>query len=570
MESKNKRLHGLDAYRAILMILGVVLHTALLYELGGIIGSIHSFRMPAFYLLSGYFGALLFYKMEFLKMVKNRIKRVFFPFFVFVFLFFPINTFVWTYLDSFNRGVVNPLEYSLNFTIKGNLLPTDTMHFWFLYYLIFVIFIVLIVVLCFERFSYSFPNLKMRLKGIFEGQWSFMFLIGALNFFWSVLFSWAGIPTDTSWVPNFIIILYYTLFYSLGWLIYTSKVDLSLFKKNAWYILVLGLFCSLFHGSFDHLFTDYDDKKGILLQWDKVFWFLVKNMVLSMALVCWVRGLLGIFLKYCSSGSKVWRYISDSSYWIFIVHITICPLTFILLANWTAPIFLKFLISALLVFFVCLISYDGFIRSTFVGAFLNGRIYPSFNKLISLILCFLIGGGTFYLFQNPLDVLKRPSPWAYGKKPTELLIKKKVVYPYVKKNISLSGASLLRCAKVDDYVICPDGLNFKDAKKACGSLGGKMATFDKLETYQRVMEWLPSLLKRRVWLAITDSKSEGTWLWPNGEVLDFEFWISNEPNNWGKGEDCAEIQLWKKRPGWNDLACDAKLAFICDLKDSPK
>jgi len=46
--------------------------------------------------------------------------------------------------------------------------------------------------------------------------------------------------------------------------------------------------------------------------------------------------------------------------------------------------------------------------------------------------------------------------------------------------------------------------------------------------------------------------------------------MSNEPNNWGKGEDCAEIQLWKKKPGWNDLPCDSKLAFICDFKDGPK
>ncbi len=570
MEKENKRHHGLDAYRAILMILGVVLHTAVIYGLKNIIDSIHTFRMPAFFLLSGYFGALLLCKYDFIKMIKNRVKRVLIPCFVLIFVFFPINTFIWSFLDSFNRGSIDPLNDSLQFTVKNPFLPTDTMHFWFLYFLIFIIFIVVFITFLMKHLSYSAPKFQNKLKTILEGPWSFMIFTGVSNFLWFILLRWGQIPTDTRWMPNLIIIFYYTFFYSLGWFIYNLEVDLSSFKKNAWIILFVGVLCSIYHSSFDHLFIDYDNEKGMILQWEKVCWFLIKVFLGSISLVCWVRGLLGVFLKYCSKDNKVWRYISDSSYWVFIIHITICPPAYLLLTNWDAPIIFKFIISTILVFFICLFTYDGFVRSTFIGKFLNGRSYPSFKKRTGLFMFFIFAGAVIFFFKNPPPVLERPSPWAQKKNPIELLPRKDVLYPFFKNKESLKGISFLRCAKVEEYLICPDGLIFEDAKKACVLQGGKITSFDSKEKYKDVMKWLPKILKRRIWLAVTDSKKEGVWLWPDKKPLAFDYWIANQPDNWGKGENCAEIHLWRETPRWNDISCDSKLAYICDLKANKK
>ena len=68
---KVNRLHSLDAMRGILMLLGVYFHLAFNYrtsEKNGhiffdwLIGQTHYFRMPAFFILAGFFGALLFYR----------------------------------------------------------------------------------------------------------------------------------------------------------------------------------------------------------------------------------------------------------------------------------------------------------------------------------------------------------------------------------------------------------------------------------------------------------------------------------------------------------------------------
>jgi hypothetical protein len=72
-QSSTSRLHYLDAMRSVLMLLGVVLHSARPYDsrewqvkdvdtlpmLDGLVEAIHLFRMPAFFVVAGYFAMFL-------------------------------------------------------------------------------------------------------------------------------------------------------------------------------------------------------------------------------------------------------------------------------------------------------------------------------------------------------------------------------------------------------------------------------------------------------------------------------------------------------------------------------
>ena len=87
------RRHDLDALRAIAMLLGIVLHAALsfapipwtvrdsqqsdLYYL--LFACIHGFRMPLFFMLSGFFTAMLWRKRGLAKLIKHRLKRILLP-----------------------------------------------------------------------------------------------------------------------------------------------------------------------------------------------------------------------------------------------------------------------------------------------------------------------------------------------------------------------------------------------------------------------------------------------------------------------------------------------------------
>lgn len=90
--SANRR-HDLDALRAIAMLLGIVLHAALsfgsipwtvtdvqqseFYDV--LFACIHGFRMPLFFMLSGFFTAMLWRKRGLGSLLKHRFKRIFLP-----------------------------------------------------------------------------------------------------------------------------------------------------------------------------------------------------------------------------------------------------------------------------------------------------------------------------------------------------------------------------------------------------------------------------------------------------------------------------------------------------------
>lgn len=53
----------------------------------------------------------------------------------------------------------------------------------------------------------------------------------------------------------------------------------------------------------------------------------------------------------------------------------------------------------------------------------------------------------------------------------------------------------------------------------------------------------------RTWTGFTDEQTEGLWQWVTGESVLYTRWAYGEPNNWGSGEDYAEMDYegW-----WND------------------
>ena len=87
------RRHDLDALRAFAMLLGIALHVALSFAGGPwmvqdsrtsgvfhvLISAVHGFRMPLFFVLSGFFTAMLWRRRGLRALVKHRFKRVFLP-----------------------------------------------------------------------------------------------------------------------------------------------------------------------------------------------------------------------------------------------------------------------------------------------------------------------------------------------------------------------------------------------------------------------------------------------------------------------------------------------------------
>ena len=89
-----------------------------------------------------------------------------------------------------------------------------------------------------------------------------------------------------------------------------------------------------------------------------------------------VFGALGFFQRFCQRYSAGWRYVADSSYWVYLVHIPLIPILQILIFRWPLSSWIKFPVVVVVSFVLLYLSYHFLVRSTFIGKSLNGRKYP--------------------------------------------------------------------------------------------------------------------------------------------------------------------------------------------------
>jgi glucans biosynthesis protein C len=91
---------------------------------------------------------------------------------------------------------------------------------------------------------------------------------------------------------------------------------------------------------------------------------------------CWVLGLTGAALTGCAAPSARWRYLSDASYWMYLVHVPIVWALQAWMMRWPLHWTVKFALILGVAGSLLLASYHYLVRSTFLGKLLNGRKYP--------------------------------------------------------------------------------------------------------------------------------------------------------------------------------------------------
>ena len=386
-DNRTERLHGLDSLRAIMMLLGLVLHSAITY--GTIpygeawplkdpdttnimfdlsVVYIHTFRMPVFFIIAGFFGALLFYERSPRKMLNNRIKRIVFSFIVFVILLWPFVVFAIVFSTAAFAGEAAPLAKALAvFNSPLILIPGDTMHLWFLYYLIYFSFAGWL----FGRFQIKFSGVSDKMQKAYQFMMRSSLLrpliFAAITFVGLRIAGLSWMEKTGGFIPALKPIILYFIFYLFGWLLYGSKHLLNGLNRRAWLIFAAANFMFLV--------------KIVLSQTAGIT---IMAAVNSLTTWLFIFSIMGLFLRYFNRHSKSMRYISDSSYWIYLLHLPFTAFFPAFLVGTGLPVIVKFLLVTGITTIICVVSYGFFIRGSFVGKFLNGRKYPVIQKQHSL------------------------------------------------------------------------------------------------------------------------------------------------------------------------------------------
>lgn len=376
---RTERLHALDSLRAIMMLLGVVLHSVITY-IGGdpydawpirdpnnfnrnlewVNAFIHVFRMPIFMVVAGFFAALLFYERGTRQMFKNRMSRLTYPFIVFLLiLFIPVSGGM-SYNESVFASNANAFSETIaQYTTLSSYIPTRTVHLWFLYYLIMFSLVSFLLGLIFKKLPKASQFIHITFHTVFKHSMLRLIVFTFLTIIILLFMDRYWVKTSTSLTPDFYTFIFYFFFYMFGWVLFKSKSLLNSFTKNDWLFTILGT--AIFTWYF---FTDTSAMD---------LWVIMTIRSLS----CWLLlfGITGLFIRFGSNHSARMRYISDSSYWVYLLHL---PLTIIipaLIADWNIPGVLKFLFVTITTGIICFVTYHYFVRNTFIGEFLNGRKY---------------------------------------------------------------------------------------------------------------------------------------------------------------------------------------------------
>ena len=100
-------------------------------------------------------------------------------------------------------------------------------------------------------------------------------------------------------------------------------------------------------------------------------------MIVVKSLMVWlfIFGITGLIIRYGSKHSATMRYVSDSSYWVYLVHLTFTGFIPSFIVKWPISATLKFLLVLIGTGVICFVSYHYFVRGSFIGKFLNGRKY---------------------------------------------------------------------------------------------------------------------------------------------------------------------------------------------------
>ncbi|XP_037021657.2 pulmonary surfactant-associated protein D-like isoform X1 [Artibeus jamaicensis] len=103
--------------------------------------------------------------------------------------------------------------------------------------------------------------------------------------------------------------------------------------------------------------------------------------------------------------------------------------------------------------------------------------------------------------------------------------------------------------------------SFQDAQQICRQAGGQLPS-PRSAAENGALQQLVSAHNKAAFLSMTDSQTEGKFVYPTGESLVYSNWNSGEPNNSGGEEDCVEIYDNGK---WNDKSCGERRLVICEF-----
>lgn len=370
------RLHALDSLRATMMWLGIVLHVAFLHVAGPtalpwrderrtlvadmLVTFIHAFRMPVFFILAGFFVALLAQRLGALGMLRHRLRRLALPFAV----FWPA---LW-YASGFAAlAFLNRIVHG-RWGLDASVVPAhlaggapNTMHLWFLWMLIWYCVATALVLRLRGRWLAAGLQRAGRCLALLGSRWWGFVLLALPLAVIGTPHPGGFLPVTGSFLPPPPEWLHHGLFFAFGFALFAHQGELFAAYRRHWLALaVAGLAFFLL-------------AVGLLHRHAHAF-------LVAYAYNCagwlWSFAWIGLALRWLEARRGWLAWMAESAYWVYLVHMPLTLLFGAVLFGLPWPAGVKIVANIAATTAVCLGTYACVVRRGWIGVLLNGRRHP--------------------------------------------------------------------------------------------------------------------------------------------------------------------------------------------------
>jgi len=376
------RLHSLDSLRAAMMLLGICLHSAMTYMTVSVAVwpfrdrsqspicdlltlFIHAFRMPLFFVLAGFFAAMVHDRAGRTGFLRQRAKRILLPLVVaWLVVFAPTNAGMVYGINAYGPDPWNVVE--AYFRSGEFLKPLRTLHLWFLYYLLYfyVIATALATVVPYVVGSAARARFEKLFRSV-AGSPLRPLPLAALTCATLYFMNSGALETSGTLLVPPASLIAYSVFFGFGWFL-LGHADLIVgFRRYAWTQVWVAMALLPVNAKYTmetmHALPRYDVGAHALA-------------ITTGSLIVWllIFGCIGLAIRYFSADNKRLRYLADASYWMYLVHLPVVVWLQVALVPWQAPGFVKFAVVTAATTAITLWSYQLLVRHSFVATVLNG------------------------------------------------------------------------------------------------------------------------------------------------------------------------------------------------------
>lgn len=187
------------------------------------------------------------------------------------------------------------------------------------------------------------------------------------QWYMGLVFPSFGPDTSTGLLPMPHVLLYYAIFFGFGAIYYDCDDVRGRVGRFWWLTLPFALFVVLPLGlAFSFGSDDFGSRIDEPLH---------RPIAVALQVAyAWLMtfGLMGLFRKILSRERRAMRYLSDSSYWLYLAHVPLVIGAQWIVRDWDLPAIVKFALVCTSISALLLFTYQTMVRYTPLGTLLNG------------------------------------------------------------------------------------------------------------------------------------------------------------------------------------------------------